>query len=71
MLSSIEAQANRLNALQWEAVARHDLITELRRSQQFTRHQMDRTFAEINKLVKNGERLLTIKAKKEKAKVNA
>src|SRR5262245_42820308 len=51
LLSSVEAQANRLNALQWEAVTRKDLIAELRRSQQFARHQMDRTFTEINKLI--------------------
>ena len=57
LLSSIEAQANRLNALEWEAMARKDLIAELRRSQQFARHQMDRTFAEINKLVDNNELL--------------
>lgn len=57
LLSSIEAQANRLNALEWEAMARKDLITELRRSQQFARHQMDRTFAEINKLVDDDELL--------------
>ncbi len=57
LLSSIEAQANRLNALEWEAVARQDLITELRRSQQFARHQLDRTFAEINRLVKTNDLL--------------
>jgi|GEM_PF-6153349 len=50
LLSSIEAQANRLNALEWEALARRDLIAELRRAQQFARHQMDRTFADITKL---------------------
>jgi len=50
LLSSIEAQANRLNALEWEALVRRDLIAELRRSQHFARHQMDRTFAEITKL---------------------
>ncbi|MGH8597500.1 MAG: PAS domain-containing protein, partial [Gammaproteobacteria bacterium] len=57
LLSSIEAQANRLNALEWEALARKDLIAELRRSQQFARHHLDRTFAEINKLVDNNSLL--------------
>jgi len=57
LLSSIEAQANRLSALEWEAMARKDLIPEMRRSQQFARHQMDRTFAEINKLVDDNELL--------------
>lgn len=51
LLSSIEAQANRLNALEWEATARKELIAEVRRSQQFARHQLDRTFAEITRLV--------------------
>jgi len=60
LLSSVEAQANRLNALEWEAVARKDLIAELRRSQQFARHQLDRTFAEITKLV-DDDRLLELR----------
>ena len=57
LLSSIEAQANRLNALEWEAVARKDLIPELRRSKQFARHQMDRTFAQIKKIIDNNDLL--------------
>jgi PAS domain S-box-containing protein len=57
LLSSVEAQANRLNALEWQVMARQDLILELRRSQQFARHQMDRTFADINKLVDDNDLL--------------
>jgi len=57
LLSSIEAQANRLNALQWEAMARKDLIAELRRSQQFARRQMDHIFAVIIKLVDDDDLL--------------
>jgi PAS domain S-box-containing protein len=57
LLSSIEAQANRLNALEWEALARQDLLAELRRSQQFARHQMDRTFADVNRLVSDNSLL--------------
>ena len=57
LLSDIEAQANRLSALEWEAMARQGFVSELRRSQQFVRHQMDRAFAELNKLVDNDELL--------------
>ena len=51
LLSQIEALANRLSAMEWEAVARKGLITELKRSQQLVRLELDRSFDELNRHV--------------------
>ncbi|HWH79457.1 MAG TPA: PAS domain S-box protein [Candidatus Binatus sp.] len=51
LLSQIESQANRLSALEWEAMARKALIPEIRRSQQFVRQQLNLTLAELNRYV--------------------
>lgn len=49
LLSQIESLANRLSATEWEAVARHGLITELKHSQQLVRFELDRVFAELHR----------------------
>jgi len=55
LLSGIEALANRLSATEWEAVARKGLIAELKRSQQLVRHELDRSFEELNRQVVDEE----------------
>jgi PAS domain S-box-containing protein len=57
LLSQIEALANRLSAMEWEAVARKGLITELKRSQQLVRFELDRSFDELNQHVVDDELL--------------
>jgi len=57
LLSQIEAMANRLSATEWEAVARKALITELKRSQQLVRLELDRSFDELDRYVVDEELL--------------
>jgi PAS domain S-box-containing protein len=57
LLTQIEALANRLSAMEWEAVARKGLITELKRSQQLVRLELDRSFDELNQHVVDEELL--------------
>ena len=59
LLSGIEALANRLSATEWEAVARKGLISELKRSQQLVRIELDRSLGELNRHV-DDEELLAI-----------
>ncbi len=59
LLSGIEALANRLSATEWEAVARKGLISELKRSQQLLRLELDRSLEELNRHV-DDEELLAI-----------
>ena len=47
LLSDLEAQANPLSAIGWEAMARKAMIPELKRSHQVVRHQLDRIFIEL------------------------
>jgi len=47
LLSDLEAQANRLSAIEWEAMARKALIPELRQSQQQVRGLQERIFDEL------------------------
>jgi PAS domain S-box-containing protein len=49
LLADLEAQANRMSAIEWEAVARKQLIPELRRSQQQVRGFLDRIFDELSR----------------------
>src|ERR1051325_361681 len=51
LLSQIESQANRLSAIEWEAMARRALVPELQRSQQFIRQQLNNTFEELSRYV--------------------
>jgi hypothetical protein len=51
LLSQIESQANRLSAIEWEAMARRALLPELQRSQHFIRQQLNHTFEELNRYV--------------------
>jgi PAS domain S-box-containing protein len=48
LLSDLEAQANRLSAIEWEAMARKELIPELRQSQQRVRGFLDRIFDQLS-----------------------
>lgn len=57
LLSGIEALANRLSAMEWEAVAREGLIAELKRSQQLVRLQLDQSLDELNRHVVDEELL--------------
>lgn len=51
LLKDIEAQVNRLNALEWEAVVRKSWIAELKESQQFVRRQVERAFDQLTHYV--------------------
>ncbi len=51
LLSQVESQANRLSAIEWEAMARRALLPELQRSQQFIRQQLNHTFEELDRYV--------------------
>lgn len=59
LLGGIEALANRLSATEWEAVARKGLISELKRSQQLVRLELDRSLEELTRQV-DDEELLAI-----------
>ena len=55
LLGDVDVQASRLNALEWEAVARQALIPELRQANQSVRSKLDRTIEELNRNVNDAD----------------
>jgi PAS domain S-box-containing protein len=53
LLSEIEGQANRLSAIEWEAMSRKGLLPELRQSHRQARNQMERDFNELSQYVED------------------
>jgi PAS domain S-box-containing protein len=51
LLSEVEGEANRISAIEWEAIARRALSPELQRAQQFFRQKLNRSFDELNRFV--------------------
>jgi PAS domain S-box-containing protein len=51
LISEIEGQANRLSAIEWEAMSRQGLFPELRHSHEQVRNQLDRDFSELSQYV--------------------
>ncbi len=51
LMSEIEGQANRLSAVEWEAMSRKGLFPELRHAHRQARGRMDRDFNELNQYV--------------------
>jgi PAS domain S-box-containing protein len=53
LMSEIEGQANRLSAIEWEAMSRKGLLPELRHSHRQVRDQLDRDFSELSQYVED------------------
>ena len=51
LLSDLEVQASRLSALEWEAMARKGVNSELKSAHLLTRKRMDRTLEELSRYV--------------------
>ncbi len=53
LISDIEGQANRLSAIEWEAMSRKGLLPELRHSHDQVRNQLDRDFSELSQYIED------------------
>ena len=53
LMSEIEGQANRLSAIEWEAMSRKGLVSELRHSLRQVRNQLARDFSELSQYIED------------------